>query len=420
MLEDINGILNSGDVPNLYGTEDLEAISTACKPDCARRRIPPTKLNIFAQYLLRVKANIHVVLCMSPLGDAFRNRLRKFPSLVNCCTIDWFQEWPDDALQSVAARFLSSSNLKLGAELEGKLITFFQYIHQSIEKASIEFLNKMRRHYYVTPTSYLELLSTYNEVLNFKRKEVGTLRDRLSIGVEKLVSTEIAVNELQANLTEMEPKLIQTQADVEEMIIQITKDKAAAAETKAIVEKEEAAASKQAAETKAIADDAQRDLDEALPALAEAVQCLKDLKKSDIDEVKSLGRPPVNVVRTLTACCIMFDIKPDMVADPDNPGKKMKDYFKAAQKNLLANANKLLDDMSNFDKDNIPAHIISQIEPFYNDPNFTPEIIEKASKACKAMCMWARAMYKYHQVGCNYIISKQYLNIFMYLGNSDR
>ena len=28
---------------------------------------------------------------MSPIGDAFRNRLRKFPSLVNCCTIDWFQ-----------------------------------------------------------------------------------------------------------------------------------------------------------------------------------------------------------------------------------------------------------------------------------------------------------------------------------------
>ena len=26
----------------------------------------------------------------SPIGDAFRRRLRMFPSLVNCCTIDWF------------------------------------------------------------------------------------------------------------------------------------------------------------------------------------------------------------------------------------------------------------------------------------------------------------------------------------------
>lgn len=398
MLEDINGILNSGDVPNLYNNEDLEAISTACKADCAKKRIPPTKLNIFAQYLLRVKSNIHVVLCMSPLGDAFRNRLRKFPSLVNCCTIDWFMEWPDDALQSVAARFLNQSNLGLKPEIETHLITFFQFIHQSIEKCSVDFLNRLRRRFYVTPTSYLELLSTYNKVLTEKRKEIGTLRDRLSIGVDKLVSTEKAVSELQASLTELEPQLIQTQADVEAMIVQITKDKAAAAETKAIVAVEEAAASKKAQETKAIADDAQRDLDEALPALEEAVRCLKDLKKADIDEVKSLGRPPVNVVRTLQACCIMFDIKPEIVNDPDNPGKKIKDYFKAAQKNLLANAGKLMDDMSNYDKDNIPSHIISQIEPFYNDPSFTPEIIEKASKACKAMCMWARAMYKYHQV----------------------
>ena len=104
MVEDLNGVLNSGDVPNLYVAEDLEAIATACKPECVRKKLPPTKLNIFAQFLIRVKANIHVVFCMSPLGDAFRNRLRKFPSLVNCCTIDWFMEWPEEALQSVATR----------------------------------------------------------------------------------------------------------------------------------------------------------------------------------------------------------------------------------------------------------------------------------------------------------------------------
>ena len=28
-----------------------------------------------------------------------------FPALVNCCTIDWFKEWPEEALASVAASF---------------------------------------------------------------------------------------------------------------------------------------------------------------------------------------------------------------------------------------------------------------------------------------------------------------------------
>ena len=43
---------------------------------------------------------------LQPIGEVFRSRLRQFPSLVNCCTIDWFSEWPDEALQSVARSFL--------------------------------------------------------------------------------------------------------------------------------------------------------------------------------------------------------------------------------------------------------------------------------------------------------------------------
>lgn len=49
--------------------------------------------------------------------------------------------------------------------------------------------------------------------------------------------------------------------------LQITKDTAIAEETKAVVQKEENQAAEKAMETQAIADDAQRDLNEALPAL---------------------------------------------------------------------------------------------------------------------------------------------------------
>lgn len=43
----------------------------------------------------------------SPIGEVFRARLRQFPSLVNCSTIDWFNEWPTEALESVATMFLN-------------------------------------------------------------------------------------------------------------------------------------------------------------------------------------------------------------------------------------------------------------------------------------------------------------------------
>jgi len=46
---------------------------------------------VFNYFIQIVKEQLHVVLAFSPIGNSFRTRIRKFPSLVQCCTIDWFQ-----------------------------------------------------------------------------------------------------------------------------------------------------------------------------------------------------------------------------------------------------------------------------------------------------------------------------------------
>lgn len=54
-------------------------------------------------------ARPQVILCFSPVGSILRVRARKFPAVVNCTAIDWFHEWPEDALVSVSARFLEET-----------------------------------------------------------------------------------------------------------------------------------------------------------------------------------------------------------------------------------------------------------------------------------------------------------------------
>ena len=63
-LEDINGILNSGDVPNIYAIEDLDTIYNDMKPFVMDAGIQPTKSNLFSVYTKRVRSNIHLVICM--------------------------------------------------------------------------------------------------------------------------------------------------------------------------------------------------------------------------------------------------------------------------------------------------------------------------------------------------------------------
>merc|ERR1711871_682596 len=204
---------------------------------------------------------IHVCLCMSPLGEKFRDRLRMFPSLVNCSTIDWFTEWPAEALISVGTNMLADADLNLG-ELLKPVVEMCRTIHQSVEVASKDFYDELRRYNYVTPTSYLELLGSYVSLLNFKREQVDTKRQRLQIGLDKLSTTKTQVSVMQQELVELQPLLVTKGKEVDEMMVVITKDKAEADEIKAKVLIEEEKANAKASTAKAISDDAQADLDE--------------------------------------------------------------------------------------------------------------------------------------------------------------
>ena len=104
---------------------------------------------------------------------------------------------------------------------------------------------------------------------------------------------------MEKELVELQPVLAKTSKEVEEMITVITADTAVADETKVKVVAQEKAANEKAAEAKAIADDAQADLDKALPALDAAVQALKLLTKNDVVEVKALKNPPAGVRREM-------------------------------------------------------------------------------------------------------------------------
>lgn len=74
------------------------------------RNLDISILAVLAYFVSRCREKLHLVLCLSPIGDAFRIRLRMYPSLVNCCTIDWFEEWPEDALEQVTRSVCVSDN----------------------------------------------------------------------------------------------------------------------------------------------------------------------------------------------------------------------------------------------------------------------------------------------------------------------
>ena len=91
-VEDINNILNAGEVPNIFASDEKVALCEkvrAFAKDAFGTKAAGnmTPLELYSYFISRIRQRLHVVLAFSPIGDAFRDRLRLFPSLINCCPL---------------------------------------------------------------------------------------------------------------------------------------------------------------------------------------------------------------------------------------------------------------------------------------------------------------------------------------------
>lgn len=177
------------------------------------------------QYFLdRVRNNLHVVLCMSPVGEPFRNYLRMFPSIVNCTSIDWFSDWPEDALQEVAMKYLHDVNLETEL-MKAHLSTMFVTVHTSVLEASQKMRAQIKRYNYVTPINYLELVNGYRDLLSEKRLEIGNAATKLRNGLSKLDDTKKSVEEISVELEASKKQVVQFQKQCEDYLVIIVQQK---------------------------------------------------------------------------------------------------------------------------------------------------------------------------------------------------
>ena len=280
-LVPINDLLSSGWIPELFASDELDGLLGKVRAEAKSAGYLDTPDQLFAFFLDKVRKNLHLGLCFSPVGDAFRFRARMFPGVINCTSLDWFHEWPRAALIDVAARFLADIPLPR-EELRDAIAQHMAQVHLSISDANADFLRAERRYNYTTPTSFLELINFYKLLLSKKQGRITDQIDRLEIGLQTMKSTTDQVGALQKLL---EVKMIDVGVEKEKTdeLIEIVGRESLDAE------REASAAAVQEAETTALTNAAKAEKAKADGELAEAVPAMQAAQAAvDCLEVKSI------------------------------------------------------------------------------------------------------------------------------------
>jgi dynein heavy chain len=377
-LEDINNILSAGEVPNLYEADEIAPLIDEIRVDGAAVGAE-TASELWDFFVARTRENLHVVLCMSPVGDNFRNRCRMYPSLVSCTTMDFFFPWPADALKDVAQHYLAETDLGDSNTLRDELGQIFALVHQSVENASVKMLAEQKRTNYVTPTHYLELVVGYQALMKEKRAFLGSSRDKLANGLSKLDESSKEVQEMSLELEVQQVVVTERSQQCETLLIDIVAKKKKADDKKRQVEGQAAKVNAEKKEAETMKAEAQTELDKAMPMLYDALAKVECLNRGHIAQVKGYADPHRLIRMTGAAVLVLF-------------GQNKADWS-MSQKKL--GQTDFLRQVMTYDKDNISPAMIKRLDKYVQDPEFQEELVTTKSAAAGALCVWVHAMHTY-------------------------
>ncbi|XP_043117616.1 dynein axonemal heavy chain 11 [Puntigrus tetrazona] len=386
----ISTLISSGDIPDLLSEEEVDGVRKAVRSEVRELGLLDNNDNCWSFFMNRVRQQLKVVLCMSPVGNSLRLRARRFPALLNCTTLDWFQEWPPEALQSVSLKFLQDIP-SIQPAVRESISLFMAHAHESVKRVSERYCRNERRHNYSTPKSFLEQLRLYESLLGKRERELHLRHGRLQCGLQKLKTTASQVEDLTVKLNSQEVELTLKNQAAEALMARIGLQTERLCQKRKDADLEEQKVAAIQAEVSRRLRECEHDLAKAEPALEAATAALQTLNKVNLTELKTFPNPPEAVINVTAAVMVLLAPR----------GRIPRDRGWKAARVFMGKVDEFLQTLLTYDKEHIPESSLSVVKQEYlRNPEFHPDHIQTKSYAAAGLCAWAINIVRYYEVYC--------------------
>ena len=406
-LEFINSILLTGDLPGLFAKDEMMAITADLRSKFVQERpqLEDSQDNLKNFFIDKVRDNLHLMLCMSPMNPKFPVRARKFPGLISCPTIDWFLPWPSDALVALSQAFIGGFHIECdGPEVKEGLMTHMGMVHSMVTEVCDEYFVKMRRRVYQTPKSYLSFIQNFTKSYEQKLAELKVKEGRVNLGLSKLIQGAQDVEDMKVILAQEQVKLEVATVETNKMLESL---EVSSAEAKKESDKVSVIKTKCQQDADRISNEkaaCMADLAKAQPFVDEAETAIRSIKPADIGEVKRFANPAVIIQLVFDGILLLFKL-------PMNPPRAAKLNVAKQDINFIepsfkphgvavmnqADFLKQVIDFGTYGKDKINEETIEFLCCYIELEGFTAAVAKNASKAAEGLCTWVRAMKFYHE-----------------------
>eukprot|EP00485_Elphidium_margaritaceum_P015545 CAMPEP_0202728930 /NCGR_PEP_ID=MMETSP1385-20130828/185872_1 /ASSEMBLY_ACC=CAM_ASM_000861 /TAXON_ID=933848 /ORGANISM="Elphidium margaritaceum" /LENGTH=4770 /DNA_ID=CAMNT_0049395183 /DNA_START=131 /DNA_END=14440 /DNA_ORIENTATION=- len=410
-LEYINMMLATGMIAGLFAKEERDMMAAEIRP-IAKKELTDfddTHEQLVKFLMNRIRENFHIVLAFSPANQKFAERARKFPALISGCTIDWFLRWPVDALMSVSTQFIADDTsfeleCRDGDQEKQALIQYIGRVHDIIVNCCEEYFVQYRRHVYVTPKSYLSFINMYKQLYTAKRAEIDRKARNVHLGLSKIAKASEDVNNMKAVLAVQKEELKVAERNTQDMLAKLEVGAKEAEIQKQQAQNIEVECQETANVINKEKEEANAELQAALPFMEQAKKAAKSLNKKDIGFVAALPKPH-DLIKRIMDCVSILLIKPlirvenAQIVVNKEPHQFIKDSYSEFSLKMMSSA-QFIPDLLSFSvakKDEINEETMELLEPYLNVADFEPDSAKKIAAAAAGLCNFVKAMYQYHK-----------------------
>ncbi|AAS51484.1 ACR258Wp [Eremothecium gossypii ATCC 10895] len=395
-LERMNTLLANSDVPGLFEADEYEALLSKIGQRISQLGLLlDTEQEMYDWFTSEISKNLHVIFNINDPDNRESTQLITSPALFNRSVINWIGTWSSRSCLHVVNEVIKNMPLDradytiphhAAANLivpDGNLVT----IRDVVANLFVLFHEQYHRllgNSQGSPSAFLTSLRRFQSLYMSKLKELEEHQRFTLVGLEKLKDTVIKVKQLNQSLSQKQVELQQKEKEARDTLDKMLVDQNEAErkqEASVEIQKILALQEKEINERRKII---MADLAVAEPAILEAQRGVKNIKKQQFTELRSMLNPPDAVKTTLEAVCVILGYS----------CKTWKDIQLAIRKD------EFVTDIVYYNTETMMTPAMKQdIETDYlSRPKFNYESVNRASLACGPLYQWIVAQISYSEM----------------------
>ncbi|KJP87668.1 hypothetical protein AK88_02696 [Plasmodium fragile] len=430
----VNEYMCSNNIIDLYTKEEKDYIVQNMRNIAKADGIQENDNSIFEYFMKKVNENLHFILCFSPTSNNFRDKSNNFQCILNNTMIDIYDNWESDSLLCVGQNYVNNIyiNLRTGdielsedclggapqneagvvcvaanapsteeyVNLKGIVTEYLKECYEDLLDIASNYYAHERAHIYITPKLYLESIKTYHMMLLKNITSISRKMDMLKSGITKMNETSANVENIKNCLKEKKKISEEKKEASEKYAIDIGNEKMIVKKESDLADIEEQKCLEIQKTVLKQQEECENDIALGIPLIEQAEEALNTLNKKNIQELKTLNKPPPGV-EDITAAVMQLLATIDTTISVDKFGKIKDRSWKSAQK-MMINPEKfisLLKDYKNkIDENLVPDCNFKYVENLINLPHFNKNAIQKKSKAAGGLAEWVLNITSFHKI----------------------